>query len=171
MNLKSKAAICSITAILGIVFTMPEIRNLRLSRDGFALLAQAEGCRRDAYRCSANVWTAGIGHTIYVKPDSSLSDQQIAENFLGDVIRAETAVKNCINTRLTQFQYDAFVSLAFNIGSPAFCNSMLVKEANAGNINAACQELSRWVYASGKRIPGLEDRRQRELKYCLRKEE
>lgn len=168
MNLKSKALICSITAILGIAFAMPEIHRSQLSREGFALLAQAEGCRRDAYRCSANVWTTGIGHTTNVKLDSSLSDQQIARMFLGDVKTAETAVRRCINTRLTQFQYDSFVSLAFNIGSSAFCNSTLAKEANAGNINAACQELLRWVYASGKRVPGLENRRQRELEYCLR---
>lgn len=171
MDSRFKAAICSVTAILGIAAGLPEIQNAHISREGLALVAQAEGCRREPYRCSANVWTTGVGHTTNVRPGNQpLSDEQIAHHFISDVLTAEKAVTLCIKKPLTQFQYDAFVSLAFNIGGPAFCRSSLVREANTGNISAACQELSRWVYANGRQNTGLKTRRQNELRYCMRKE-
>ncbi|WMU75450.1 lysozyme (plasmid) [Enterobacter bugandensis] len=168
MSTKSKAVICSVAAILGIAFGLPEFKNTRLSREGYALVAQAEGCRREAYKCSAGVQTTGIGHTASVRPASSLSDPQIARLFIHDINIAEKNVNRCIHVPLTQFQYDAFVSLAFNIGGRAFCHSTLVREANAGNPGKACQELSRWVFADGKRNAGLAARRQREVLHCLK---
>jgi hypothetical protein len=45
------------------------------------------------------------------------------------------------------------VSFAFNVGDDAFCRSTLVRKANAGDIDGACAELSRWTYAGGKQLP------------------
>lgn len=63
-------------------------------------------------------------------------------------------------------QRAAFLSFAFNVGDDAFCRSTLVRMVNAGDINSACAELSRWTYASGTQLPALVRRRAAERQLC-----
>jgi lysozyme len=72
----------------------------------------------------------------------------------------------CINHPLTDGQKAAFLSFAFNVGNGNFCGSTLVRKANAGDMRGACAELSRWVYAGGKELPGLVRRRAAERAMC-----
>ena len=78
----------------------------------------------------------------------------------------EGALKQCVRVSLHQYECDAFVSLAYNIGSGAFCGSTLVRKLNAGDYAGACAEIDRWVYAGGKRLPGLVKRRAEERARC-----
>jgi lysozyme len=54
---------------------------MRTGRDGVELIRHFEGCRFDAYKCPAGVWTIGYGHTANVKEGDSV-DQEAAEAFL-----------------------------------------------------------------------------------------
>ncbi|MCG9123095.1 glycoside hydrolase family protein [Laribacter hongkongensis] len=78
----------------------------------------------------------------------------------------EGALKQCVCVSLHQYEYDAFVSLAYNIGSGAFCGSTLVRKLNASDYAGACAEIDRWVYAGGKCLPRLVKRRAEERIRC-----
>ena len=73
-----------------------------------------------------------------------------------------------MRTPLTDGQKAAFLSFAFNVGNGAFCSSTLVRKANTGDMPGACSELSKWVYAGGKQLPGLVKRRAAERAMCER---
>lgn len=63
--------------------------------------------------------------------------------------------------------YVASLSIEYNIGIWAFCHSTLVKKLNAGDLKGACNEFPRWVYASGRVVQGLVNRRLDEQRLCL----
>lgn len=89
----------------------------------------------------------------------ALNSQEIAEH-------AERAIQ-CVNVRLSQGEYEAYASLAYNIGTPNFCGSTLVKKLNSGDRPGACAEILRWNRAGGKVVRGLTNRRQAENKMCV----
>lgn len=60
----------------------------------------------------------------------------------------------------------ALGSFVFNVGGSAFASSTLLRKLNAGDVAGACAELSRWVYAKGKRLGGLVRRRAAERQLC-----
>ena len=75
---------------------------------------------------------------------------------------------------MTQGQYDAYVSFAYNVGINAFCKSTMVKLANQGDKVGSCNQFDRWVYVAGKdcRIAknncrGIAKRRAEEKALCL----
>lgn len=76
-----------------------------------------------------------------------------------DIKKTEAPLRKCVKAQVTQEQWDALVSLAFNIGSTATCNSTLVRKHNAGDCRGAQAEFGRWVFAKGQRLPGLVTRR------------
>lgn len=131
-----------------------------------ALIAQHEGTVPHVYRDPVGILTACTGH---VSPELKLGQTFTAEQchkmLLLDMEKHAAAL-NCIQAPLNDGQKVAFLSLAFNIGNAAFCNSTLVKMANSGNIAGACAQLSRWVYAKGQLLPGLVKRREAERKIC-----
>lgn len=65
---------------------------------------------------------------------------------------------------ITQDQFDALVSLAYNIGGGAYCGSTLVRRLNAGDCHAAAAEFERWIRVQGRVVPGLVARRAAERK-------
>ena len=85
---------------------------------------------------------------------------------LDDVQRFEGALKQCVKVPLHQYEYDAYISLSYNIGSKAFCGSTLVKKLNAGDFDGACQQVLRWDRFKGKPLAGLTKRRQAEYEQC-----
>ena len=62
----------------------------------------------------------------------------------------EAAIKRCVTVPLHQYEYDAFVSLAYNVGETAFCRSTLVARVNAGDYAGACDEILRWRFFQGR---------------------
>jgi len=79
-----------------------------------------------------------------------------------DLIEFEHTVNSSVKAPLNQNQFDALVSLAYNIGSSAFKSSTLVKKLNAGDYKGAADQFNVWVNAGGKRMQGLVSRRDRE---------
>jgi lysozyme len=85
-----------------------------------------------------------------------------------DVEKFEGAIKQCVTVPLFQHEYDAYLSLAYNIGPQAFCRSTLVRKLNAGDYAGACKEILRWDRFQGKPLAGLTKRRQSEYLQCTR---
>ncbi|MFQ6243009.1 lysozyme [Yersinia enterocolitica] len=158
---------CLVAAILALAVTLPHNPTLKTSATGLRLLADYEGCQLNAYLCSANVWTNGIGHTAGVKPGSVISERQVAVNLVADVQRVERAIAICMPVAMPQPVYDAVVSFAFNVGTGAACRSTLAFYINKGDWRNACHQLPRWVYIRGVKSQGLEHRRMTEQKHCL----
>ncbi|MDE2472702.1 MAG: glycoside hydrolase family protein, partial [Bradyrhizobium sp.] len=67
----------------------------------------------------------------------------------------------------TTKQLAAFGDLAYNIGVPRFCHSTIARRFNAGDTAGACAAIKWYVYAGGKRLPGLVKRREAEFKLCM----
>lgn len=123
-------------------------------------LKQWEGCRLIAYRDPAGIWTIGYGHTgPDVKPGMQITQEQADRLLMGDLARFEFAVDRAVKVPLTDNQFGALVSFAFNVGAAAFDKSTLLKRLNQGNYSAVPGELARWNRAGGKQLAGLVNRR------------
>ena len=110
---------------------------MRTSDNGLDAIAEREGIRTRAYQDSVGVWTIGVGHTSSAGPPHVVAGLQITEDeamriFAKDIIQYENAVQDCIDADLNQNQFDALVSLCYNIGPGAFRRSSLVRDINAG---------------------------------------
>lgn len=159
---------CSIASVLALAVLMPDFRLLKTSPEGLALIADLEGCRLSPYRCSAGVWTSGIGHTAGVVPTREITERDAAANLIADVMKVEKRLAACASVEMPPRVYDALVSFAFNVGTGAACRSTLVSLINRKQWSQACGELPRWVYVNGNKNAGLENRRAREKAWCLK---
>lgn len=159
---------CSVAAVLALAVLVPDFRLLKTSPDGLALIADLEGCRLRPYQCSAGVWTSGIGHTAGVTPTGDITERQAAGNLVADVLNVERRLAVCAPVAMPQPVYDAVVSFAFNVGTGAACRSTLVSFVKRQQWAQVCDQLPRWVYVNGQKNTGLENRRVRELAYCMK---
>jgi lysozyme len=130
-------------------------------------LAMEEDFVGRAYQDIVGVWTIGFGTTEGVKPGDTITPVQALQRKLVDVQKFEGALKQCVKVDLHQHEYDAFLSLAYNIGPTAFCKSTLTRKLNAGDYVGACKEILRWNRAGGRVVQGLVNRREREYKQCV----
>lgn len=175
MSLKTKAikgVVCSIASVLAIVFNIGS--ELKTSENGLRHVAGEEGCRLKPYQCSANIWTAGLGHTQGVTPEVILTEQQVAEYFVEDIAAAERVVNQHIIQTASQGEYDMMVSFVYNLGAGNFTRSTLLKKFNQGNHTGACNEYPRWVFVNGKNCrleqsncAGIPKRRSKEQHVCV----
>lgn len=141
-----------------------------LGISGVALigLLVAEGYRDHAYiPVPGDVPTIGFGTTQNVKMGDKITVPQALDRALSDVQKFEGAIKSCVKVPLHQYEYDAYTSLAYNIGSSAFCRSTLVRKLNTGNYTEACKQILRWDKFKGKPLRGLTIRREKEYQQCL----
>lgn len=143
------------------------IAALSLSAVAFGGLVAYEGYSPTAYvPVKGDVPTIGFGTTEGVKPGDTITPPQAVQRALRDVSKYEGAIRQCVKVPLHQYEYDAYVSLAYNIGPVAFCGSTLVKKLNAGDYEGACTEILRWDRFKGKPLAGLTKRRQQENARC-----
>ena len=144
------------------------IAALALSATGLVGIVAHEGYTdRAVIPVKGDVPTIGFGTTGGVKMGETITPPKALARALTDVQKFEGALKQCVTVPLHQHEYDAFVSLAYNIGEGAFCRSTLVRELNKANYLGACREILRWDYANGQRLPGLTKRREAEYRQCL----
>ncbi|WP_129543384.1 lysozyme [Serratia sp. 1D1416] len=143
---------------------------MQTSNNGRSFIKGFESLELKAYPdpgTGGSPWTVGWGHTHGVKPDDEITQQQ-AEQFLSDDLAVfELTVSSAIKFPMTQNQFDAMVSLAFNIGGSAFAGSTLVKKFNAGDVQGAADEFPKWRNSAGKVMPGLVKRRAAEREMFL----
>jgi lysozyme len=111
--------------------------------------------------------TIGFGTTDGVQMGDRITPPQALSRALNDVQKFEGALKQCVKVPLHQHEYDAYVSLAYNIGPTAFCGSTLVRKLNAEDYDGACKEILRWDRFKGQPLKGLTVRRQKEYLTCI----
>nr|WP_303253700.1 lysozyme [uncultured Sutterella sp.] len=141
---------------------------LSLSATGLIGIASYEGFSEKAYiPIKGDVPTIGFGSTEGVKMGDAITVPQALDRLRRDITVAESAISRCVRVPLSQGELDAYTSLAFNIGTDAFCRSTLVVKLNGGDYAGACEEIKRWVYAGGRRVPGLVARREKEYAACV----
>jgi len=146
------------------------IQVAALSASAVALVALVahEGYKDKAYiPIPGDVPTIGFGTTEGVKLGDRIDPVKALERALADMQRFEGAIKECVKVPLKQNEYESFLSISYNIGSRAFCNSTLVKKLNQFDYAGACKEILRWDRAGGKVIRGLTVRRQKEYEQCI----
>lgn len=143
---------------------------MKTSQNGIQLIKFYEGFSAKPYMCPANYLTIGYGHVISQAEKQKTSDlqnfkitkQQAEEILQNDLIRFENSILNLITTKLNQNQFDALVSFVYNLGAGALQRSTLRQKINRGEHNQAAAEFMRWIYAGGKILQGLINRRQAE---------
>lgn len=141
---------------------------MRTSEEGIALIKRWEGLRLKAYKCPRGVWTIGYGHTKTAREGMEITEREADRLLREDVRDAERAVLFHVKVPLTQHQFDALVSWTFNLGSLNFARSTLLKKLNSGDYAAVPEEMMKWVYAGGKRLDGLANRRAAEAGLWVR---
>lgn len=133
---------------------------MKLGEKGAALIKSFEKCVLRAYLPTADdVPTIGYGHTKGVQMGDTCTQEQADAWFLEDVAWAEECVTKAVTSQLTQNEFDALVSLCFNIGCGNFGKSTLVKLLNSGDYDAASLEFRRWDKQRGTVLAGLTRRR------------
>ena len=150
------------------MFERKHIATISLSATALVALLLHEGYRENAYLpLAGDVPTIGFGTTSGVKLGDKTTPEKALSVAMRDVQAFEGALKECVTVPLSQNEYDAYISLSYNIGSGAFCRSTLVRRLNQGDYIGACNQILRWDQFKGKPLAGLAKRRQEEYRKCL----
>jgi len=135
---------------------------MKISQEGLALIKRFEGCRLEAYKCSANVLTIGYGHTGGVKETDTITQEEADELLEKDVLKFEEYVEDNVIVELDQSQFDALVAWTFNLGPGNLRESTMLKKLNEADYASVPSEMKRWNKAGGKTLDGLIRRRNAE---------
>ena len=146
---------------------------MKISSRGLELIKDFEGFSSTSYLDVVNIPTIGWGNTFYEDGTKVKMGDQISKT---DALKLLEVIANrdfadkifpAIKVKVTQSQFDAMVSLAYNIGDGAFLKSTLLKKVNANDFSGAGEEFLRWNKANGKEVLGLTRRREREKQLFL----
>jgi lysozyme len=137
---------------------------VKLNDQGLALIRKFEGLRTGAYRDAAGVWTIGYGHTSFAGPPRVGRGMKITRNEAASILARDLAgfaagVASHVRVPLSDGQFSALVSFAYNVGLENFRKSSVLRAVNDGDCCAVPRRLSLWVKAGGKVLPGLINRR------------
>lgn len=142
----------------------------KLNQTGIDLLKQLEGCSLTSYLDSGGIWTIGYGHTgpevnqglVYTQADA---DAQL----LKDISRTEDGVDKLLKVQLNDNQFSALVIFTYNIGITAFKLSGVLARVNEGyHGDMVTEQMKRWCHAGGNIVPGLVNRRNKEIELFRR---
>ncbi|MGY9371898.1 lysozyme [Citrobacter pasteurii] len=143
---------------------------MQTSEKGIKNIKDFEGCSLTAYPdpgTGGSPWTIGYGWTHPVdgkpiKPGMTIKQETADRLLKTGLVSYENDVLKMAKVKLTQGQFDALVSFAYNVGSRALSTSTLLKKLNDGDIKGAADEFLRWNKAGGKVLNGLTRRREAE---------
>ena len=148
--------------------------DLHASDDCLNIIKESESFFPNAYRDPGGIPTIAWGHTDGVKMGDTCTREQGAAFLISDVSYAERIVKDSVKVPLSQNQFDALVSFAFNVGPGKAGQksgfvvlqsgnpSTLLRLINAGDFKGAALQFGRWITQNGRELPGLVTRRARE---------
>jgi lysozyme len=142
---------------------------MKVNAEGYALIKRFEGCRLKAYLCPANVWTIGYGNTFYengmkVKEGDVITQQRAEELAKFIIDQFAVTIEPFIQKPLTDNQFSACVSLAYNIGTSGFKRSSVFKKLNINpNDPTIADSFKLWNKGGGKVLAGLVKRREAEI--------
>lgn len=133
-----------------------------------AYVPQFEGMILRGYKDPIGIVTACAGHTKTAVLGQPYTRDECMRLLDADLIDHADGVLACTPQLAGRTnQLAAMVSFAYNVGTGAYCGSTAARLVRSGDIEGACRELPRWVYAGGKKLRGLERRRQAEMQICL----
>ena len=142
---------------------------MKLDKKGYDLIKEFEGLKLKPYLCSAQVPTIGYGSTYYENGTKvKLTDAPITKeraDALFKIVADDFAkrVVPLIKKPITQNQFNALVSFAFNLGVRALQNSTLLRLVNINPNDAnIAKEFLKWNRAGGVVVKGLTNRRIKE---------
>ena len=152
---------------------------MNVSPEAIKVICHHEGIRFKPYRCPAQLWTIGVGHVLYpdqakipmdqrgaypLRPEDNrtFSKNEVDGILRSDLQRFERGVGQLIPVALTQGQFDACVSFAFNVGLGTLQRSTFRQKVLRGEKDAAIASLLQYCKAGGKVLRGLENRRKDE---------
>jgi lysozyme len=154
-------------------------QGMTLSLKGLDTIKRFEGFIGKPYRDAVGVWTIGYGNTYYpngkrvTANDKPLTEREAAQLKM-DIINKDFApainlmLKNEIaQGKITQNQFDALVSLAYNIGIAGLARSSVMRFLKAGEVKKAADAFLMWTKAGGRTLQGLVNRRNAERKLFL----
>ena len=153
--------------------------DMSISQDGVDLIQHFEGCAKrvgDQFHAypdpgtGREPWTIGFGSTgPDIGPDTVWNWQQCNVRFKNDLRRFSARVSQVLGTApTTQNQFDAMVSLAYNIGMGNFQKSSVLRFHLAGDHPKAAQAFRAWYKSNGQALAGLIDRRAKEASFYLK---
>ena len=126
-----------------------------------------EGLRHVVYYDVIGVPTYCVGETKNPIRGHVYSTQECMTILEGRLAEFQAGVDACVHVPTSDKREAALVSLAYNIGTGAFCKSSVVRDLNAGNDRVACNDFMKFNRAGGVVFPGLTRRREAERKLCL----
>ena len=132
---------------------------------GIALIKQYEGLRLTTYKDAVGITTIGYGHVENPIPPGgtrTITAEDAEQILREDLQRFEHDVNNMLTVEVTQNQFDALVSFAFNLGPANLKSSTLLRKVNSGDFNGAAEEFPKWNHAGGQVLAGLTARRNAE---------
>jgi lysozyme len=142
---------------------------MKPSKNCIDLIKTFEGFSDRAYLCPASKWTIGYGATFYpngklvTAKDPQITREKAIEMLTLMVGKFADQVAKLIKVEISQNQFDALVSLSYNIGIGNFRNSTLLRKLNLKENNAVLSaEINKWNRANGHIMAGLTRRRKAE---------
>lgn len=139
---------------------------MKLNNSGYLLITEFEGFSAKPYLCSAKIPTIGYGNTYYSDNkrvtllDKEISKVQAFEIFKSVADRFASVVSKLVTSPLNQNQFNALVSIAYNIGTGNFASSTLLKKVNKNhNDITIALEFKKWNKVNKKEVAGLTKRR------------
>lgn len=125
------------------------------------LIRRFEGCRLTAYRCPAGVWTCGWGATGPDVQEGTVWSQADADARLVEDATCVFLAAGRLSPRLWDDtrQHVAIADFCFNLGTTRYKASTLRRRIDAGDRQGAIEELPKWVWGGGRKLPGLVLRR------------
>lgn len=148
--------------------TRVKVGALVLSASTLVGIAVNEGYRQTAYLPTPqDVPTIGFGETNGVEIGQKTTPERALVQLLQSAQAHADAIKQCIHVPMFQYEWEAAVDIAYNIGARAFCNSTMVRKLNTSDYQGFCDGMLAWDKQAGHTLPGLTKRRQQERKHCL----
>ena len=145
---------------------------MKTSNSGINLIRSFEDLRLKAYDDGVGVWTIGYGTTaingVAVKKGDTCTAEQAKSYMAQDLKKFESSINTSVKVPLNQNQFDALVSLTYNIGIGAFKSSTLLKKLNAKDYKGAAEQFPRWNRGGGRVLNGLIKRRKIEMELFLK---
>lgn len=121
--------------------------HMRVDEVGFNFIKVMQRYSATPYKDAHDTWTIGYGHTVGVNASHSIVTRDQADALLReDIEETEEIVRNLVRVPLTQNEFNALVSFAFNFGAEPFKGTTLVKKLNEGDKRGASKEFERWVH-------------------------
>jgi lysozyme len=148
------------------------MNQMTISEQGLALIRKFEGFSATPYICPAGRKTIGYGHVIREgenMPDSGISLEEGEILLKQDVNIYQAAINNLVEIPISSNQFDALVSLVYNIGVYAFETSGLLRYLNFGDFEKTTTEFNRWIYVKKQKNKGLIARRAEESQLFSKK--